>query len=53
MIEKADKIFQSTCIFDSVSEEAYPGYVAIKGKQISRFTNLFPFPACVKSKSQI
>lgn len=31
---KADKIFQSTCIFDSVSEEAYPGYVAIKGKQI-------------------
>lgn len=34
MIEKADKIFQSTCIFDSVSEEEYPGYVAIKGKQI-------------------
>lgn len=34
MQKEADKIFQSTCIFDSVSEEAYPGYVAIKGKQI-------------------
>lgn len=25
MQKEADKIFQSTCIFDSVSEEAYPG----------------------------
>ncbi|RGT73767.1 amidohydrolase [Ruminococcus sp. AF18-22] len=34
MIEKADKIFKSACIFDSVSEKVYPGYIAIKGTRI-------------------
>lgn len=32
----ADTIFKSKCVFDAVSEEAYEGYVAVKGKKILR-----------------
>lgn len=34
MSNKADKIFKSTCIFDSISNQPFQGYVAIKDDKI-------------------